>query len=79
MAGTARPHGGISALGALRIANPAEWERRIREALDAEDGKVPEAAVLLGCSTRQLYRWLGKEPRLADINSVRARRLRSKS
>jgi hypothetical protein len=58
---------GISKLGMLRVLNPAEFERQIREAMLAADNSVPEAATVLGCSVRNLFRWLAEE-RFDDIH-----------
>jgi DNA-binding NtrC family response regulator len=50
----------ISQLGAMKVLKPEEWERQIREAMLATDGRIAEAAEVLGVSTRQLYRWLSE-------------------
>lgn len=61
MAKPARPRG-LHPMGALRVSDPQEWERRIREAMDAADGDVEEAAKIIGVSRRHLYRWLETYP-----------------
>jgi hypothetical protein len=53
-------------LGALRLADPAAWEGRVRDAMAAESGRVQLAAGRLAVSTRTLMRWLA-EPALRDI------------
>jgi hypothetical protein len=56
------PNVGISQMGALRVADPKEFERRLRLAMKAADGRLPDAAEELGVSARQLSRWLAEFP-----------------
>jgi hypothetical protein len=57
---------GLTELGALRRVDPAEWERRIRAAMDRAGLRIDVAAEMLGISRRQLFRWLNDE-RLSDV------------
>lgn len=52
----------LTALGALKIANPKEWERSVRAAMKTAKGRIPDAAVTLGVSPRTLFRWLAEPP-----------------
>lgn len=52
-------------LDALRILDPAMWERRIRDALTV-GGDTKAAALILGVSRRTLYRILTDE-RFLDV------------
>lgn len=56
----------MTQIGALKIANPAMWERRIRDAMRDAGGSIPKAAENLGVSQRMLFRWLA-DPFLADV------------
>jgi transposase len=49
----------LSELGALRVLDPEKWARKVRGAMRKSSGRVPDAAIELGVSVRQLYRWLG--------------------
>jgi hypothetical protein len=49
-------------LCALAIADPDQWEARVRGALVAERGNVAAAAKALGISGRQLWRWIAEKP-----------------
>lgn len=52
-------------LSALRIADPAAWRLKVREALRAE-GTIPGAATVLGVSRGTLFRWVTEDPTLKD-------------
>ena len=52
----------ITALGALRITDPARWEATIRRAMYDAGGRRHEAAAALGVSVRVLSRWLSELP-----------------
>jgi ActR/RegA family two-component response regulator len=52
----------ISYLGALRRVRRAEWERKIRKALESTHGNVGAAAARLGVERRTLTRWLAELP-----------------
>lgn len=56
-------------IGALRVVDPAQWEREIRRAMSRAEGRIPDAAFHLGIHRRTLFRWL-QEPRLADVPRV---------
>ena len=55
-----------SALGALRLYDPAAWARKVRAAMRANQGRIAPAAAALGVSWRTLHRWLAA-PELADV------------
>ena len=55
-----------SALGALRLYDPAAWARKVRAAMRANQGRIAPAAAALGVSRRTLHRWLA-DPSLADV------------
>lgn len=52
-------------LSALRIADPAAWRLKVREALRAE-GNIPGAAAALGVGRATLFRWVTEDPTLRD-------------
>lgn len=60
-ASTSTAQRGISSLGALRIVDAKEWERKIRRAMKSADGRVPAAAEELKVSARHLWRWLAED------------------
>lgn len=66
-----RPHNpsNRTRLGGLRVYDPLEWERQVREALKKVDYNVTEAAKLLEVSRPQMFRWL-TDPRFADIKRL---------
>lgn len=49
-------------LGALRLVDPARFEKELRRALRASGGHLAPAAEAIGVSTRQLARWLAELP-----------------
>lgn len=51
----------LTTMGALKIADRATWERKLRMAMLRAKGSVPAAASALGVSRRQLERWLGED------------------
>ena len=61
-----RPVSAPSALGALRLYDPAAWARRVRSAMKAHKGRIADAARALEVSPRTLLRWLA-DPSLADV------------
>jgi hypothetical protein len=61
---TKRP--GISPLGMMRKLDPPKWQRTVRKAMKAAEGRVPVAAEALGVNTRTLFLWLEDEA-LADV------------
>lgn len=48
-------------IGALKIADPDQWESEIRAAMKAAKGRVDDAAVTLGVTSRHLFRWLSEQ------------------
>lgn len=50
--------GNITDLLATRIKDPLDWRNQISNAMAKVDGRVPDAAKLLGVSVRTLYRTL---------------------
>lgn len=56
------PMSKISAVGALRIVDPAKWEATVRREMRKAEGRIPVAAEALGVSVRQLSRWLADLP-----------------
>lgn len=50
--------GNITDLLATRIKDPLDWRNQIANAMAKADGRVPDAAKLLGVSVRTLYRTL---------------------
>ena len=59
----------LTAIGALKVADPKEWEKTVRSAMRAADGRIPIAAVSLEVSPRTLFRWLA-EPPLDDVTKA---------
>ena len=57
----------LTPLGALRVLHPEQWAKKVRAAMKASDGRIPEAAESLGVSMRTLFRWLSDDPLLADV------------
>ena len=57
----------ISDLLATRIKDPLDWRNDITTAMARADGRVPDAARVLGVSGRTLYRNL-EEPELDDVD-----------
>jgi hypothetical protein len=53
---------GLTRMGALKIADPAAFERELRRTMLAAGGRIPAAAEALGVSVRQLSRWLAELP-----------------
>ena len=49
---------GITATGALRIADYTAWKAKVLRVLRENGGRVPEAAAELGVSHRTLFRWM---------------------
>lgn len=60
------PRPGLTRMGALRRFDEAAWEREIRKAMEAAEGRIPDAAEALGVSTRTLYLWL-EDQRFRDV------------
>lgn len=59
----------MSKLGAKKIVNPQRWEYEIKAAMKRSGGSIPDAAVALKISTRQLFRWLAL-PNFVDVVRV---------
>lgn len=59
----------LTPLGLLRLSARPAWARRVREAMQASGGRIPDAAEALEVSMRTLFRWLD-EPDLADVPRV---------
>ena len=57
----------ITEIGALRIVNPHAWAVKVAKAMKAASGHVSDAAAALGCSPRQLHRWLATDKLLAKV------------
>lgn len=47
-----------SYIGALKVVDPARFEREVRSALRKADGKMEVAAEILDVTPRTLFRWL---------------------
>jgi ActR/RegA family two-component response regulator len=45
-------------LTALRVVDAKKWASKIRRAMTAAEGRIPDAAEALGVHERTLYRWL---------------------
>jgi hypothetical protein len=52
----------ITAIGALKVADPKEWASTVKQAMKANGGRITDAAVALGVSPRTLFRWLALPP-----------------
>ena len=57
----------ISDLLETRIKDPLDWRNDISNAMAKSDGRVPDAAKVLGVSGRTLYRNL-EEPELDNVD-----------
>lgn len=53
-------------LSALAELNPGQFRSKIRRALKKNDGVVSRAAEDLGIGTRQLWRWLKRDPSILE-------------
>ena len=60
----AKPGGGITKIGALKIVNPSSATNEKIAALKSADGEVEDAAKKLDVSARSLYNYIEKEPKL---------------
>lgn len=58
------PMSKITPIGAMKIADPARWEREVIRAMKQAGGRLAVAAEALGVSTRQLSRWLAEYPHI---------------
>lgn len=59
----------MTQIGALKLLNPKEWQKRIESAMSEAGGRVGDAAQSLDVSARQLFRWLAL-PELSHIERV---------
>ena len=59
----------MSKIGALKIVDQVRWVEVIFEAMREAKGRIPDAALTLGISERQLYRWLQDEE-FKDVERV---------
>jgi transcriptional regulator of acetoin/glycerol metabolism len=59
--------GNITDLLATRIKDPLDWRNRVANAMSKTDGRVPDAAKLLGVSIRTLYRTL-EDPEFTNVD-----------
>jgi transcriptional regulator with PAS, ATPase and Fis domain len=57
----------LSELGALRVVDAERWAKQVRQAMNRNAGRVPDAANELGVSPRTLFRWLAEDRLLKDV------------
>ena len=65
-----KPGGPRTDLGALRQLHPAEFDFKVRTAVDNAEGDVPAAADELDVATRTLYHYLSDSPGLAGVKTT---------
>lgn len=59
----------LSQMGALKVLDREKWAKKIRSAMSAAGGRIPDAAEAIGVGVRQLFRWLQDED-FADVPRV---------
>lgn len=61
----------VTEIGALKIAKPDEWRRRLRAAIRQAKGDLAGAADALGVARRTLSRWIECEERRGEARSAK--------
>lgn len=61
----------VSEIGALKIAKPDEWRRKVRAAIRQAKGDLDGAAERLGVARRTLSRWIECEERRGEARSAK--------